>query len=84
MSPFPALLLLFLLVPLVEIYLLIVVGGWIGALPTVLLVVLTAVAGAALARYQGMATLQRLQATLGRGETPAIEMLEGVILLAGA
>ncbi|MGB5304749.1 MAG: FxsA family protein, partial [Gammaproteobacteria bacterium] len=42
------------------------------------------VAGAALARYQGMATLQRLQATLGRGETPAIEMLEGVILLAGA
>ena len=84
MAPFPVLLLLFLLVPLVEIYFLIVVGGWIGALPTVLLVVLTAVVGATLARYQGMATLQRLQATLARGETPAIEMLEGVILLAGA
>lgn len=84
MAPFPVLLLLFLLIPLAEIYFLIVVGGWIGALPTVLLVVLTAVAGAALARYQGIATLQRLQATLARGEAPAIEMLEGVFLLAGA
>jgi UPF0716 protein FxsA len=84
MAPFPVFLLFFLLVPLVEIYFLIVVGGWIGALPTVLLVVATAVAGAALARQQGFATLQRLQATLARGETPAIELLEGVLLLIGA
>jgi UPF0716 protein FxsA len=84
MAPFPVLLLLFLLVPLLEIYLLIVVGGIIGALPTVALVVLTAVVGAALARVQGLATLQRLQATVARGETPAIEMLEGVLLLIGA
>ncbi len=60
MNPFPVLLLLFLLVPLIEIYVMIEVGGVIGALPTVLLVVLTAVAGAALARMQGLATLQRL------------------------
>ena len=84
MAPFPILLLLFLLVPLLEIYLLIVVGGIIGALPTVVLVVLTAVIGAALARHQGLATLQRLQATLARGETPAFEMLEGALLLVGA
>jgi UPF0716 protein FxsA len=84
MAPFPVLLLLFLLVPLAEIYFLIVVGGWIGALPTVLLVVATAVAGAALARHQGFATLQRLQATLARNEPPAFEMLEGVLLLIGA
>ncbi len=84
MVPFPIVLLLFLLVPLVEIYFLIVVGGMIGALPTVALVVLTAVIGAALARQQGLATLQRLQATLARGEAPAIEMLEGVLLLVGA
>lgn len=84
MAPFPVLLLLFLLVPLLEIYLLIVVGGIIGALPTVALVVLTAVVGAALARHQGLATLQRLQATMARGETPAFEMLEGVLLLVGA
>jgi UPF0716 protein FxsA len=83
-SPFPVFLLLFLLVPLVEIYFLIVVGGWIGALPTVSLVVLTAVIGAALARHQGLATLQRLQATLARDELPAVEMLEGVLLLIGA
>jgi UPF0716 protein FxsA len=84
MAPFPVLLLLFLLVPLLEIYLLIVVGGIIGALPTVALVVLTAVIGAALARHQGLATLQRVQATLARGEAPAIEMLEGALLLVGA
>jgi UPF0716 protein FxsA len=84
MAPFPLLLLLFLLVPLLEIYLLIVVGGMIGALPTVALVVLTAVVGAALARHQGLATLQRLQETLARGEAPAFEMLEGALLLVGA
>jgi len=84
MAPFPLLLLVFLLVPLLEIYFLIVVGGIIGALPTVVLVVLTAVIGAALARHQGLATLQRLQATMARGETPAIELLEGVLLFIGA
>jgi len=84
MAPFPLLLLVFLLVPLVEIYFLIVVGGIIGALPTIALVVLTAVIGAALARQQGLATLQRLQASVARGETPAIELLEGVLLLVGA
>ncbi|NOR41665.1 MAG: exlusion protein FxsA [Gammaproteobacteria bacterium] len=84
MAPFPVFLLLFLLVPIVEIYFLIVVGGIIGAFPTVALVVLTAVVGASLARYQGLATLQRLQATMARGEAPAIEMFEGVLLLVGA
>jgi len=84
MNPFPVLLLLFLLVPLVEIYLLIKIGGVIGAFPTVVLVVFTAVLGAALARHQGLATLTRLQATMARGEAPAIEMFEGVLLLVGA
>ena len=84
MAPFPVFLLLFLLVPLAEIYFLIVVGGVIGAFPTVALVVLTAVLGAALARHQGLATLQRLQAAMARGEPPAIEMLEGALLLVGA
>ena len=57
MNPFGVLLLLFLVVPLVEIYLLIQAGGAIGALNTVALVVLTAVAGAWLLRWQGLATL---------------------------
>lgn len=84
MAPFPILFLLFLLVPLVEIWFLIVVGGVIGALPTVGLVVLTALVGAALARIQGLAIIGRLQATLARGEVPAFELLEGVLTLVGA
>jgi len=84
MPTFPLLFLLFLLVPLFELWFLIRVGSWIGALPTVALVVLTAVLGATLARRQGVATLARVRAALERGETPAIEMLEGLVLLAGA
>jgi UPF0716 protein FxsA len=80
----PVLFLLFLAFPLLEIYCLILVGRWIGALPTVLLVILTAAAGTALARHQGLGTLQRLQGALARGELPAAELFEGVILLVGA
>ena len=84
MVPFPIVFLLFLAIPLVEIWLLIKVGGVIGAFPTVALVVLTAVIGAALVRHQGLATLRRLQVAMARGEAPAIEMLEGVLLLVSA
>lgn len=85
MNPFGTLLLLFLVVPLAEIYLLIQAGGVIGALNTVALVVLTAVAGAWLLRLQGLATLRRVQQSLERGELPETALLEGVLLLlAGA
>ncbi|MDZ7828850.1 MAG: FxsA family protein [Halofilum sp. (in: g-proteobacteria)] len=77
------LLLLFLLVPLVEIWILIEVGQEIGALPTIGLCVLTAVVGAALLRLQGLRTLTRAQENLNRGEIPAIEMFEGVALAFG-
>ena len=80
MNPFAVLFLLFLLVPLVEVYLLIRVGSWIGALPTIGLVVFTAVLGAVLLRLQGLDTLQRLQNTLAAGRIPAEELLEGVVL----
>ena len=83
MFVFRNLLLLFLIVPIIEIYLLIQVGSLIGALPTVVLVVLTAVLGAALLRSQGFATLGRIQATMARGEVPAIELMEGAMLLFG-
>lgn len=72
---------LFLLVPLIEIYLLIQVGGIIGALPTVFLVVFTAVLGALLLRHQGLYTYARVQQSLARGELPTVAMLEGVVLL---
>jgi len=78
---FQSLLLIFLAVPLLEIYLLIKVGSIIGALPTVFMVVFTAVLGAFLIRLQGLATMNRVRSTLMQGEIPAIEVMEGLILL---
>lgn len=78
---FRFLFLLFLVIPLVEIFFLIQVGQVIGAGWTIFLVVGTAVLGAFLLRLQGFQTLQRAQASMGRGELPAIEMLEGLCLL---
>ena len=85
MSAVRLLLILFLVVPLAEIYVLIEVGSEVGAVATVALVVLTAVVGAVLMRAQGLATLLRARAAMAKGEVPALEMLEGaVILIAGA
>ena len=79
------LLILFLVMPLAEIWVLIEVGSEVGAIATVALVVLTAVVGAALMRAQGLATLLRARSSMAKGEVPALEMLEGaVILIAGA
>lgn len=75
--------LFFLTVPFVEIYLLLQLGGIVGILPTVLLVVFTAVLGAWLLRQQGFSTWQRLQSNLAKGKVPAYEMIEGPILLVG-
>jgi len=83
MFSFRTLLALFLIVPIIEIYLLIQVGGVIGAIPTVFLVVFTAVLGALLLRQQGFATLGRVQESMARGELPALQLLEGVLLLFG-
>ena len=74
--------LLFLLVPLLEIYFLIQVGSVVGAGATVLLVVFTALLGAVLVRAQGFSTLARVQTQLARGILPALEMLEGLLLFA--
>lgn len=83
MGVFRNLLMFLFLVPLIEIYLLIKVGSVIGAVPTIMLVIFTAVLGAWLVRLQGLLTLQRAQALLLRGQMPAVEALEGVALLAG-
>ncbi len=82
---FRILVILFLSVPLLEIFLLLKVGSLIGALWTVFVVVLTAVIGASLLRMQGINTIRRLQESTSRGELPAIAMIEAAILLfAGA
>jgi UPF0716 protein FxsA len=82
---FPLIVVLFLAVPIVEIYLLIQVGQVIGASWTILLVVLTAVIGVWLLRIQGLSTLTRAQQKLQANELPAREILEGMALvIAGA
>ena len=66
-------------------YILIAVGGQFGALPTVGLVVLTAVVGVGLLKRQGVATLTRATERLQTGELPAREVVEGLLLaVAGA
>ena len=79
----PVFILLFIGVPLIEIYLLIQVGQVIGALPTIGLCVLTAIIGGALLRQQGFQTMRRAQENLNRGQLPAIEMFEGIALAIG-
>lgn len=82
---FPVVTFIFLIVPILEVYLLIQVGAVIGAPWTVLLVVLTAVIGIRLLKFQGLSTLMRAQRKMQAGQTPAVEMLEGVgLILAGA
>lgn len=85
MSAFQVLFLALIVTPLIEIYLLIKVGGLIGAWPTVFLVVFTAVLGALLLRQQGFATLNEIRGRLDRGEVPATHIVEGgLLLVAGA
>jgi len=85
MNPFALLLGIFLIIPLVEIYFLIKVGEVIGAAPTVFFVVFTAFIGAWLLRLQGFSTLQKVRRTFDKGGIPALEMMEGIVLLiAGA
>ena len=81
MPIFATLLLLLLTVPMIEIYILIEVGRAIGSVSTVTLVVLTAVAGAWLLRWQGLVTLARVRSAVERGEIPALELIEGLLLL---
>ena len=76
------LILLFTIVPLAELYILIKIGGHIGGINTILLVLLTAVLGASLARLQGLRTLQQIQLSLSQGKIPAEEMIDGVLILA--
>lgn len=73
--------LLLVAVPIVEIALFIEVGGWIGLWPTIAIVVLTAVAGTALLRAQGLAALSEVQEELRSGGNPAPALAHGALIL---
>ena len=82
---FPVLALIFIAVPVIEIFLLIQVGQVIGAWWTIGLVILTAIIGVRLLKIQGISTLMRAQEKMQSGNMPAQEMLEGIgLIVAGA
>ena len=72
---------IFVVVTLTEIYVLVSVGQAIGGLSTVLLVIITAFIGSSLLRQQGWSTMAKAQQSMAEGRTPAMEMLEGVVIL---
>ena len=76
---------LFVLIPIIEMWLLIEVGSHIGAFNTIGLVLLTAFIGVILLRRQGISTLLRARQRLDEGQIPAREMVDGLFLgIAGA
>ncbi len=77
------LLFLFILVPLLELYILIKIGGYLGAFQTVALVVFTALFGIVIARIEGLRKLQQIKQSLSQGIVPAEEMVDGVLIFIG-
>lgn len=75
------LLLLFLITPVVELYLLIELGKVIGIGPTLALIVVTAVLGSSMARREGLSVWQRFQSSLQQGHLPGAELIDGLIIL---
>ena len=78
------LLLIILIVPLIEIYLFIQIGGQIGAFNTILIIFLTAVVGIYFVRLQGLNTLRSGVTQLYRNQIPIYEMMSGAALAVAA
>ena len=73
-------LLLIILVPVIEIYLLIKIGSQIGAITTIFMIFMTAIIGVYYAKYEGLNTLKSGFAQLSRNETPAYEVISGAAI----
>jgi len=78
---FAKLFFLFTTVSLLEIFVLVQVGGVLGALPTIMLVIITALIGSALVRSQGLQLVAQLQQRLAQGEMPGQQLIEGIMLI---
>ena len=74
---------LFILVPLIELYLLAIVGAQVGFLPTVALVIVTGVVGASLARREGFRVLAEWQDAMVAGQMPRDGVAGGLLVLVG-
>jgi UPF0716 protein FxsA len=75
--------LLFIILPILDLTVLVKLGGSIGFWPTLTLVLLTGAAGAALARAEGLRVLKLVQRELAAGRVPGSALLDGVAILAG-
>tara|TARA_B100001939_G_C16839196_1_gene572333 strand:- start:588 stop:1013 length:426 start_codon:yes stop_codon:yes gene_type:complete len=76
--------LVIILIPIIEIYLLIKIGGQIGALITIMLIFTTAIIGVYYAKYEGINTLKSGFEQLRRNVTPTYEMISGAAIAFGA
>src|SRR3954447_21015464 len=77
------LILLFIVVPIVELFVIIQVGGAIGVLPTIALLIADSVLGSMLMRAQGRASWRRFNAALAEGRIPHREVLDGALVIFG-
>jgi UPF0716 protein FxsA len=70
----------FTLIPITELYLLIKIGHYLGAFTTILIVIGTGFLGAYLAKLQGIRSLMRIRESMSRGEVPAEEMVDAMLI----
>lgn len=75
------LILLFTLVPVIELTLLLKVGQFIGVVNTIAIVIITGITGAFLAKLQGLRILDKVSADINQGKMPADKLFDGVLIL---
>jgi UPF0716 protein FxsA len=80
---FPILVLLFTVVPAIEIFLLFKIGGEIGGINTLFVIISTGIIGASLAKSQGLQILMKIQESTQRGEVPGSQIIQGLMVFAG-
>ncbi len=82
---FPLLVILFLVVPIVELYVIVQVAGGIGVLETIGLLIVVSIVGAWLVKHQGLSVLRQIQQRIRQGQMPTAQLVDGgLILFAGA
>jgi UPF0716 protein FxsA len=79
----PLLFLLFILLPIAELWLIIEIGGAIGVLPTLALLIVDSLVGAALARSQGRIAWERFNSAMAEGRIPGKEVFDGAMIILG-
>jgi len=80
---FLKLILLFTIIPAVELALLIKIGQYVGVLATVLLVASTGIVGVSLARSQGFIVIKKIKLNLNEGKMPTDDLIGGLLILIG-